>query len=405
MLSLSSANRVDLSALVNDADANPTNEIQSLSINGNTLSISSGNSITLPNSTTNAGSEFWMPYDNNSVSFKGNKIVLLPEEGDNPMIVLGNSGSRGGYYEQWNMDGELSVYMASNEEGTGDLYLLASDEVVARIFSTKAQGGGMATYDTLGNIKVLISTTGEGTGYNGTYGANGLPNFVISHFPDEPNKGVMEIRDENNRTKLGASITSNNYGRIYTRGPNEKTNVNITALNGNSNNGYISVNDSQGNEEAGIYVDQDGRGVVFGDIKNFKTPHPLLEDYDILYASLEGPEAGAYLRGTAQLVKGKATIDFPDHFQYIISDKSLTVMLTPLSAESNGLAVVKKDKLGFEVQELLSGQGTYQFDWEIKGIRAGYESYEVIRKRDSVKPSRDTDLHKSAERNIYIPKQ
>jgi hypothetical protein len=39
---------------VNDADANPTNEIQSLSISGNTLSISNGNSVTLPSGTGGA---------------------------------------------------------------------------------------------------------------------------------------------------------------------------------------------------------------------------------------------------------------------------------------------------------------------------------------------------------------
>ncbi len=37
---------------VNDADANPTNEIQSLSLSGNSLSISGGNSVSLPTGTT-----------------------------------------------------------------------------------------------------------------------------------------------------------------------------------------------------------------------------------------------------------------------------------------------------------------------------------------------------------------
>jgi len=41
----------DLSSLVDDADANPANEIQNLSVNGSDLTISDGNTVSLPNST------------------------------------------------------------------------------------------------------------------------------------------------------------------------------------------------------------------------------------------------------------------------------------------------------------------------------------------------------------------
>ena len=77
---------------------------------------------------------------------------------------------------------------------------------------------------------------------------------------------------------------------------------------------------------------------------------------------MQGVEAGIYLRGTASLVNGKTSIIFPDYFQALISDQKITVMITPLSAASKGIAVIKKTVTGFEAQELLEGKGNYDFD-------------------------------------------
>jgi hypothetical protein len=61
----------------------------------------------------------------------------------------------------------------------------------------------------------------------------------------------------------------------------------------------------------------------------------------------------------------------------------ITVMLTPLSADSKGMAVVEKTATGFKVKELYQGTGSYGFDWEVKSVRKGFEEYQVIRqKRD-----------------------
>jgi hypothetical protein len=57
----------------------------------------------------------------------------------------------------------------------------------------------------------------------------------------------------------------------------------------------------------------------------------------------------------------------------------MTVILTPLSAESKGLAVIEKNVMGIQVKELHQSKGTYLFDWEIKGVRKGYEDFVVVR--------------------------
>jgi hypothetical protein len=34
----------------------------------------------------------------------------------------------------------------------------------------------------------------------------------------------------------------------------------------------------------------------------------------------------------------------------------------------------------------MKGKGSYTFDWEVKGVRKGYENYEVVRDKSYAKP-------------------
>ena len=116
-------------------------------------------------------------------------------------------------------------------------------------------------------------------------------------------------------------------------------------------------------------------------MSSFSVPHPVAKNSQIVYAAIEGPEA-AYLRGTASLENGEVYVPFPEHFQHIVNAETMTVMLTPLSAQSKGMAVVEKTESGFRVKELATGTGSYAFDWEVKCVRTGYESYRPVRVRD-----------------------
>jgi len=145
--------------------------------------------------------------------------------------------------------------------------------------------------------------------------------------------------------------------------------------------GFVQILDGGGAVRAGLRITAGGQAEVFGDVKNFRMDHPTQPEKEIWYASLEGPEAAAYLRGTARLVGGKAEVKFPEHFQLVASEAGMTVLLTPLSGQSKGLAVVEKDAQGFAVVELLGGEGDYEFDWEVKCVRRGHESFDVIREK------------------------
>ena len=62
------------------------------------------------------------------------------------------------------------------------------------------------------------------------------------------------------------------------------------------------------------------------------------------------------------------------------------MQLTPNSATSLGLAVEEKSIGRDLVRELSNGKGDYDFDWEAKCIRKGYEDYRVLR------PHKDLEL-------------
>ena len=61
--------------------------------------------------------------------------------------------------------------------------------------------------------------------------------------------------------------------------------------------------------------------------KGFDIPHPTKDDHRLRYICLEGPEVGAYLRGT---LKDSDTIELPDYWKDLVYEDSITVNLTPI---------------------------------------------------------------------------
>lgn len=124
--------------------------------------------------------------------------------------------------------------------------------------------------------------------------------------------------------------------------------------------------------DGNVYIDRDL--VVFGH-KKFAQPHPQDPQKVISYIALEGPEAGTYNRGTAQLVDGEAIIELPEHFGLITSEKDLSVMLTPIGKWLQ-LYVVEKSTKQILIREAQNKTGS--FDYLVQGIRKGHEDYQVI---------------------------
>lgn len=155
----------------------------------------------------------------------------------------------------------------------------------------------------------------------------------------------------------------------------------------NTEGGQVLVRNNIGEPRIDLRVEND-RGIVvadtfIGSLKNFRMDHPSDPTKDIYYACVEGPEAAAYERGTGQLQHGEVFIGYSEHFGLVINPGTVTIQLTSHSTDTYGLAVVEKKANGFVVRELKGGQDNFTFDWEVKGVRKGYENYQVIRSKSA----------------------
>lgn len=305
---------------------------------------------------------------------------------DKEVIGLSTSNGHGGYLLTY-LNQLPMTHITHNGAGAGGLWLSNSNQffdVTLTSNNDPNNTGGVLQLFKQGQEKMILESSSN-AGILKTKGSAGQLNTYIAYQGGDQNGGTVATYH------LGAIRTAligdQGTGVIRTFDDNLLYNVDITSLGSNTHNGYISVNDFNGFPQAGAYVDAGGQGIIFGDTKNFRMPHPEQAGKEIWYASLEGPEAAAYLRGTATLVEGKVTVAFPDHFRIVANPATMTVMMTPLSPQSKGLCVVKKTAEGFSVQELWDGRGDYDFDWEVKCVRKGYEDYRVIRDEKEAAPA------------------
>jgi hypothetical protein len=144
----------------------------------------------------------------------------------------------------------------------------------------------------------------------------------------------------------------------------------------------ISGGDAPGRFEY-MNIAHPGRVTILGDLyvtgrKSFIHSHPTDPTKEIIYVCPEGPEAGTYIRGTAQLNDGVAVISLPEHFSLVTSSENLTVQVTCLD-ECNGLRVAEKSPKQILVKELLGGKSKAKFDYLVQGIRRGHADPEIIR--------------------------
>lgn len=119
-----------------------------------------------------------------------------------------------------------------------------------------------------------------------------------------------------------------------------------------------------------------GRLDVHG-VKNFVLDHPLDPTKEIVYSSLEGPECGIYVRGSAALVDGQAAVSLPEHFAVLAQEGTITVQVTP-TAECNGLYVTSKTPGQIVVRELARGTSNATFDYLVQAERCDHP-FEVVR--------------------------
>ena len=125
----------------------------------------------------------------------------------------------------------------------------------------------------------------------------------------------------------------------------------------------------------------DSSGTLKARIKHFTIDHPLdPQGRKLVHASIEGPEAGVYYRGEAELDNGEASVDLPAYFEALTRAEHRTVLVTPILDDDGSacpLAVSAVQNGQFRVRALDKREQRQRFYWEVKAVRADIEPVEV----------------------------
>jgi hypothetical protein len=170
---------------------------------------------------------------------------------------------------------------------------------------------------------------------------------------------------------------SNDYATLWL-----KQNGTSNAANFKAKAGHALLLESNSNDYATLYVEQNGSGkaaylkgtMAASGSKNFQIPHPTKQDFDLVHASVEGPEVAVFYRGETQLTNGHVIIKLPDYFEALTRKERRTVQLTPKGNEPYLLSYTDIVEGVFHVY------GTKQdgfFSWEVKAIRADIPALKV----------------------------
>ncbi|MEP7323524.1 MAG: hypothetical protein ABI761_16490, partial [Saprospiraceae bacterium] len=289
-------------------------------------------------------------------------------------VAFTTSVSNNGVVQTYNSTGATITGLESNASGHGVIYASNSAGSARAVLASGTNGGEVALRDNNGTQRSYLN----GSGYLEIDDVDGAALFTWFS-----GSGVGFISTD----KLQHPRAEFKPGHINVNGTNGGENAFMASVAGSPHLGYIGVCNSNivgAPVKAGMYTNANNQGIIFGDQKNFRINYPGKPDKEIWYGSVEGPELAAYVRGTGKLVNGRAIIEFPDHYQQLANTTTMTVIVTPLSGKSKGLAVVKKSITGFDVEELMEGSGSYEFDWEAKCVRKGHEDFEVVRNKAEV---------------------
>lgn len=120
-------------------------------------------------------------------------------------------------------------------------------------------------------------------------------------------------------------------------------------------------------------ISADGNITKTGTV-SFAEPHPTDASKQIVYASLEGPEAGTYFRGRAKFQNGTATIQVPDNFRMVTDPEGLSIQVTPIGA----MATVAVMQLGLD-RIVVNGSRNVEFFYTVNGVRRSERNFQPIR--------------------------
>ena len=220
----------------------------------------------------------------------------------------------------------------------------------------------------------LVKLYGSENRLNGSMGSAGN-NLELGSISLKNSRGESRV-DLYTRYNAEESV-----GRLILRDLQGHYNVYMGHSDAGTDRGEASVYNEINVARVGMKIKDDDHGNIWSDNHHSLSAHPTRPNTIIDYPALHGARPEVYVRGEARLVDGRATVKLPDHFQHV-AEPEFVVFVTPLAANSTGLAVTGKSPTGFEVRELNGGRDSYDFHWEAKALKQGGSRHSPVRPDD-----------------------
>jgi hypothetical protein len=413
-----------LNDAVDDADADPANEIQSLALNGNTLEISSGNNVDLSPYAIDSDSTNeiqTLSFSSNTLSLSGssntvdlsvliddqdadttNEIQSLSISGSDLTISGGNtitlpSGGITGsgttnYLPKFTAATAVGNSMM-RDDGTGTgINVAPADDYMLYVYKQQltADGDGQATvygYRTRNSQNDGVSYSQTGTnnaikGYNywGDVYTFGVAGFSYNDYTRTG--GVLGAQQGGSYWgslgyKNSSSSTFGVYGSSgYGSGTGFLPTSEAIGVGGGFFGeliGSMSKGDVVGQFNSGELFAQYNRGNVYTLGKNIELVK-INETVTPVYTATS-VEATIYAKGTITLTNGSAYVSFSDDYKSMLGETPV-VTATPNGA-CNGVYVSSVDKNGFTITEQMNGSSNATISWISVGNRVDNDKMEL----------------------------
>lgn len=322
---------------VNDADANPTNEIQSLTLVGNTLSLSGSNSVTL----STGGGSLDQAYDFGGAG-AGKTITV-----DNGPVTL-------------NVSGVSAIGLRSDLSNTGTA-IIASSNTAGNTFSAIQA----STNSTSNQASAIIgNSSGTAWGVSGQVQSTGLAQAAVygSNLRTAGGHGVLGIGFNGS---VGQTNYSTGYG-VYAE------NFDAVAPLGNgvgaAGKGYYGIvgEDRYLGGQPGAYGVLSNGNLGATGTKTFIIDHPKDPANKVLrHFSVESNEVLNIYRGNSAFdANGETVVELPEYFSDI--NRNPTYQLTPIGGP--GQLYIKK-KIEGNRFVIAGGQPGMEVSWQVTAER------------------------------------
>ncbi len=358
--------------LVDDADADPNNELQTLSINGQDLTISSGNTVTLPSGGGGANT-LDQAYDEGGA---GAGRIITADAG---AVEVNSSVNSQAAISASHTGNGVSIFGNNTSSATQFSTIqgstASSSNLVSGVIGSSTGNAWGVSGQVSNTATAEAAVYGNNLRTNGGYGVKGLGyNGVWGLSQQQTGAGTWGENLNANGTGL-IGIGNAQLPQVLTAGSGGAFLGNTTGAFAKFNTVGVGQGITIQDDFGAQWVVGAWDGIGYRKISGTGTVNTIVPDLNenpVMMTAPEAPEVLFQDFGEGQLTNGECiiTID-PILAKNIRVDEShpLRVFIT-LEGDCNGVFVTEKSQNGFKVKELAGGTSNTNFTYQVVANRA-----------------------------------